>query len=60
MKEYRVSWYVFIDDKGGIEGRTLLRGDRIEVVLAKFKEKLSKKYYVRHSLVYIVDAVEIE
>lgn len=51
--------YVFIDEKGGIEGRTLQKGNHIDKVLAHFKMKLSKEYSVRPASIYIIDTVEI-
>jgi len=61
VNEYRVSWYILIDEKGGIEGRSLLRGDpdHFDNVLANFKEKLSKEYYVRQSSIFILETVEM-
>lgn len=61
MNEYRVSWYILIDEKAGIEGRSLIRGnpDQFEVVLANFKEKLCKEYNVRQSSIFILDTVEM-
>ncbi len=61
MNEYRVSWYILIDEKGGKEERSLLRGnpDHFDVVLASFKEKLSKEYYVRQSSIFLLDTVEM-
>lgn len=61
MQDYRVSWYILIDEKGGLEGRSLLRGDpdHFDVVLANFKEKLSKEYNVRQSSIFILETVEM-
>jgi len=61
VNEFRVSWYILIDEKGGVEGRSLLRGDpdHFDIVLATFKEKLSKEYNVRQSSIFILDTIKM-
>jgi len=56
LKEYRISWYVTIDEKCGVEGRSLLKGEKIDDVILHIKEKLSKEYFVRPSSVHIIDS----
>ncbi|WP_088072328.1 hypothetical protein [Gottfriedia luciferensis] len=59
MKEFRFSWYVLIDEKVGVEGRSLVRGEKIEDEIIRMKEKLSREYFVRPSSVYITESSEM-